>query len=274
MHTEHAIALMLIVFGTGAGIVVTTLSQRARDVAFFALVAGAVLATRVSVNFFSLEWYRGTTRGVEVTALDVVAVSLIAASLLTPRYRLLPRIYWPAGLGFMLLYASYCLFSVLTSHPMVFGAFELTKILRGIMFFLAAALFVRTRRELQILVAAVVFTVLLQGTLALTQRYLGGIHRVGGSVEDTNSLSMYICLATPLLAAAASVDFPWWLRQLCWASFGAAASTTCRNRCFATSPIRKAPAWSGARYSDLCYAHDGCSSMRMRSSPAIPERPS
>jgi len=223
MDTQYIIALVLIVFATGVGLVVTTLSQRARDVGFFAMVTGAVLTNRMDVNFFSQEWYRGTTRGVEVTAIDVIALCLIVASVLLPRYPEKPRLYWPGALFFMGLYAAYGLFSVLTSYPKMFGAFELTKIVRGIMFFLAAALFVRTRRELILLVSAVCCTVSLQGAMALKQRYVEGIYRVGGSVEDPNSLSMYICLVSPILVAAASADLPSWLKRFCWISFLPAA---------------------------------------------------
>ncbi len=222
MDTDQVIALALLVFATGVGLVASTLVQWVRDVAFFALAAGAVLTNRMDVNMFSQEWYRGTTRGVEVTALDGIALCLVVASVLVPRYKTLPRIYWPGALGFMLLYAAYGLGSVLTSEPKMFGAFELTKVLRGILFFMAAALFVRTRREVFILVLGLTCAVSLQGAMALKQRYIEGIYRVGGSVEDPNSLSMYICMVSPMLVAAAASDFPRWLRWFCWVGCGAA----------------------------------------------------
>lgn len=223
MDTQHLIALCLIIFATVAGMVVTTLSLWARDAAFFVLVAGSVVTTKIDVNFFSLEWYRGTTRGVEVTGVDVLAVCLIVACVLAPRYKSLPRVYWPGALTFMGLYALYCMFSVATSEPKIFGFFELTKVLRGIVVFLAAALFVRTRRELLILVFALGCVVTFEATLGVKQRYVDWIHRVGGTVEDPNSLSMYMCMVSPIFVAAAASDFPRWLKMLCWICFGAAA---------------------------------------------------
>ncbi len=223
MDFNHVIAFFLIIFAASVGVLVTTLSQRIRDIGFFMLAAGAVLSERMSVNFFSEEWYRGTTRGVEVTALDIIAFCLVVASVIAPRYKSLPRIYWPGGLAFMSIYALYCVFSISISDPKMFGVFELTKILRGILVFMAAALFVRTRRELFILVFALGCAVSFEGVMAFKERYFQGMHRVTGSIDDPNSLSMYTCMVTPLLVAAASVDFPSWLRRLCWASFGAAA---------------------------------------------------
>jgi hypothetical protein len=222
MDFEHFIALCLIIFATGAGVVATTLWQWARDIAFFVMVTGCVVTNKMDVNFFSQEWYRGTTRGVEVTGVDILAFCLVAACLLAPRYKSLPRFYWPGALFFMGLYATYCLFSVAVSEPKMFGFFEFTKVVRGIVLFLATALYLRTRRELLLLIFAISCTVSYEGAMALKQRYVYGIYRVGGSVEDPNSLSMYICLVSPLLVAAAASDIPRWMKSLCWICFGAA----------------------------------------------------
>ncbi|MDF3059077.1 MAG: hypothetical protein K0R17_3292 [Rariglobus sp.] len=225
MSTTHFIALFLIVCATGAGMIVSTLSPRLRDVMFFMMVVGAALTTKLDVNFFSLEWYRGTTRGVEMTGVDILAMSLLAGCVLNPRYKDSSRIFWPAGLGLLVLYALYCTFSMATSHPKIFGLFELTKVLRGILVFVTAALFVRTRRELAILVFALACAVCLDGATALKQRYMDGMHRVEGTVEDPNSLSMYMCMVSPLFVAAAMANFPRWLQMLCWVSAAAGGLT-------------------------------------------------
>src|SRR5580704_8716884 len=147
MEIKHVIAAILIIVLTGAGVFAASVVQRARDIMFFLLVAGAVLTERMSVNFFSQAWYRGTTRGIEISLMDILAVSILAASLLAPRYRG-PRWYWPVGLAFLGAYFLYGCFSVFISEPKIYGVFELSKIARGIIIFLAAASFVRTKREL------------------------------------------------------------------------------------------------------------------------------
>src|SRR5204862_4219149 len=121
----------------------------------------------------SAYWYRGSTRGFEVTALDVLAISiLISASLARePNQR---GWYWPAGLGVMLFYFLYCCGAVALAEPKIFGLFELSKILRGILFFLAAAIYVRSERELGILVFALSSAICFEGVLCLKQRFLSG----------------------------------------------------------------------------------------------------
>jgi hypothetical protein len=221
MEIKHVIAAALIIVLTGAGVAVASVAQRVRDLMFFLLVAGAVLTERMSVNFFSQAWYRGTTRGVEISLMDILAVSILAASLLAPRYRG-TRWHWPVGLAFLGTYFLYGCFSVLISEPKIYGVFELSKIVRGIVIFLAAASFVRTKRELRLLVMGLVCAACLEGILGLRQRW-GGMPRVAGSLDDANSLSMYLCLIGPVLAAAATADFPRWVRRASFLGLAVAA---------------------------------------------------
>ncbi len=225
MSTNHFIALFLIFASTGVGMLLCTTSYRMRDLAFFAMVAGVILTTRYDVNFLSLQWYRGTTRGVEVTAADILAMSVLAGCLLNPRYKDLPRIFVPAGWFLLMVYAAYCVFSFATSEPKIFGFFEFTKVLRGIVFFVVTALFVRTRHEITLLIAGLVVTVWVNGFMALKQRYMEGMHRVEGMVDDPNSLSMFTCMVAPIFIAAAMSDIPRWLKPFCWISCAIAGLT-------------------------------------------------
>src|SRR5581483_5955059 len=123
------------------------------------------------------------------------------------------RWLWPAGLTFLLLYTGYCCFSVATATPKIMGVWELSKIFRGVLVVLAAAAFVRTRRELSILVLALGCAVGVQAIHGLKQRYLSGMYRVSGTLDHENSLSMYLCTVTPVLLAAALSN---WSRPLRW----------------------------------------------------------
>src|SRR4029077_6371712 len=142
---KHLIVLALLLLAIPTGVMVATLSQRARDAAFFTMVAGTVITDRIDVNFLSHYWYRGTARGLEFSFVDLLAISVLAGSLLMPRAGN-SRFYWPASFGGMLVFFSYAGVSVLLSDPQVYGVFELYKMVRGFLFFLAAALYVRGRR--------------------------------------------------------------------------------------------------------------------------------
>lgn len=194
--------------------VLAIFSRRLRELFFFLFTLLCLRMDHLNVNFVSREWYRGTSRGFEVSLLDVLSVAVFAGSLIRP-YPGRPRWYWPASFGLMLVYFVYCVFSVTISDPQLFGLFELTKILRGFIVFLAAALFVRSSRELNIMVFALACVACWQGVVTLQQRYLDGFYRVEGTIGNPNSLSMFLCMITPLLVAAFNAEGPRLLKALC-----------------------------------------------------------
>jgi len=222
METKDLIALAMLVVAIPAGILIAAFSQRARDAAFFMMVAGTVITDWFDVNFLSHHWYRGTSRGLEFSFVDVLAISVFAGSVLLPR----PgnaRFYWPASFGLMLVFFFYACLSVMFSEPKMYGVFELSKMARGFLFFLAAAFYVRTRREAGILVLALGCAVCFEGVWALKQKLITGIYRPPGTLEHENSLSMYICLVAPIFVAAAASSLPRLLRVFSIVAIGAAA---------------------------------------------------
>ena len=221
MQQKDLIGLMLIPVAILAATVVLSFSRRAREVAFFSLVAGLVVATRLDINFGSLEWYRGTTRGFEFSFVDVLSISLVLSSVLFP----LPghrRFFWPASLALILLYFFYCCFSVAVSEPKIFGLFELSKVLRALLCFLAGALYVQSERELRIMLFGLACALFYEGVLGFKQRYLHGMYRVEGTLDHSNSLSIYLLMVTPIMVAAFNSQLPKWLRWFCLAAIGSA----------------------------------------------------
>ena len=185
-----------------------------RDIFFFAMVSLAVLSERMDVNFFSEAWYRGTTRGIQVTLVEILAFGLLIGCWAARRgpHR---RLFWPGSLGLILLYFSYAGVSVAVSEPKLFGAFELSKILASIVVFLASAFYVRTRREWTLLIVALGCAVAFESIWAIKQHFITGLERSEGLLDHANSLSMYLCLATPPLIAVATSGWSRRLRLFC-----------------------------------------------------------
>src|SRR5215472_9741771 len=190
-----------------SSIVAACAFKRLRDVFFVLLVFLAPMIERIDVNFVSHEWYRGTSRGFEVSLLDVLAIGLLVSSLLFPR-RGESRGFWPAGLGLMLLFFAYCCFNVAVSDPQIFGSFGLFEMVRGCIVMLAVAFYLRTERELRLFLLTLGLLVCYEGLLALRQRYLLGVHRVPGTIDDSNSLSVFLCLTAPIFVAVLNSRVP------------------------------------------------------------------
>ena len=85
---------------------------------------------------------------------------------------------------------------------------------RGLVIFLAVAFFVRGDRELRLFLLGLGLVVSYEGLLALKQRYIYGLHRVPGSVDDSNSLSVFFCTTAPIFVAAINSQIPKWLKAL------------------------------------------------------------
>jgi hypothetical protein len=221
METKHIVALILIVGMTSAGILAATFSQRLRDLAFMALVCLSIFAEKFDVNFFGEYWYRGTSRGVGISITDMLAWSILVATAFAPRYPKRPW-FWPASTVFILVYFAYCAFSTVTALNPQFASWELANVPRSLLVMFAGAAYLRTRRELGYLVLGLSFTVCVEAVFALKQRYMGGMYRVPGTLDHANSLSMYICMVSPVLLAAAMAEFPRWIRWV--AGFACAAS--------------------------------------------------
>lgn len=212
METKHYIGLILMAGLACAGAVVLLIWPRLRTWTLFGVVFGSI--TTIDINLFGQYWYRGTSRGLEISVIDVIAFSLVVAEFCAPRYER-RKWFWPAGLGLFMAYLIYCTVSVATSTPKIYGVWELGNVARGGLMIMLGALMVRSRRELGVVVAALACAVCVQSVYALKQRYIGGIYRVPGTFDHENTLSTYLCTVAPLLLAAAFSHWSIWLRWAC-----------------------------------------------------------
>jgi hypothetical protein len=195
------------------GTVAASVSPRIRELFFFTLVAGTSVMHKLDINFLSREMYRGSTRGIEFSFLDFISLILLFSCLISPPPEK-KRFGWPASLGFLLAYIAYCGISVLISEPKIFPIFEFTKILRGLLMFIAVAFYVSKPRDLVVLLLGLCAATAYVGCLSLIERYVWGMNRIPGPFEHYNEFSQYCCIMVPLLIAGAFSDEHIFLRTL------------------------------------------------------------
>ena len=191
MQQKDILGLLIAFFGIFGGTLVTTFSKRARDIFFVIMIVLVPMTEDFDVNFVSRDFYRGTTRGIEFSCVDILSISLLLSTLLSPR-KGQSRGYWPASFGLMLIFFAYACFNVAISDPHIFGYFELSKMIRGMTIFLAVAFYVRSERELRLFLYALACVICYEGYVALKQRLIYKMERVPGTVDDSNSLSVLL----------------------------------------------------------------------------------
>lgn len=221
MGNKYVIGFALLVMATFGGAVVTCFSKRLRDLFFVGMILLAPMTEDLDINFMSRDFYRGTTRGIEISLVDVLSISILVSSILFPRQGQ-RRMFWPASFGLMLIFFLYCCFNVGMADPKIFGVFELSKMIRGMTIFLATAFFVQSEREIKLLLFALGTIICYEGVQGFRQRFQYHMDRVPGTLDDSNSLSVFLVTTAPLFVAAINSRIPAWLKLLGAATLGAA----------------------------------------------------
>lgn len=149
------------------------------------------------INFVSMEWYRGTAKGFEVSLIDLVTLSMLGCLLLKRRaFRLRA---WPPGSSLYALYFFTSALSVVNAGNPLFVAFELFKMLRMYLVFWTFANWLQSPRQLQWFLRAVAIAMLYIFYEMLNQKYRMGIWQARGPFPHQNSLVMYVNLFNCLL---------------------------------------------------------------------------
>lgn len=212
------------------GILMAGQSRRMLDLVFFVLVFGTCMpetffGVQAEINFFSKEWYRGSTRGLEFSYLDLLGYILLFASLKTRKKEGIP-FFWLPGLVPMLVFLGWCVVTVAAfSDPKIFGVFEAAKVARAIVLFIAVGAYLRSPRELRLLVWALAGTVFYITAYSLRDRYIFGYNRIRATFGHPNSLSMYSLQCVPIfIVAIFAVDVTPKLRYASMLAYSCAAT--------------------------------------------------
>ena len=176
---------------------ILTLNSKYMRYAFLAVLLPVMMFNQVSINFFSHETYRGTSRGMEVSLVYLIALAILFGMWILHRKKpLLPdagsKIYW--------IYFVLCIPSLINADNVLYSWFELWKMIMMYIVFLCTYYYLYYTRDFNTvmigfgIVATVTFmTVVLQ--------HVKGIHQANGLFPHQNSMGMYMCLVAPVFFA-------------------------------------------------------------------------
>ena len=213
MEARHVIFFAALFVVVPLGSAWAARDGRIKDACAFILLIGTTRHDLQAINFVSREWYRGTTRGFEICWLDFLWMILLGVERCTRRPD--HRGPWPASLLVMLAFLAYNALNVAFSTPKLFGAFELSKMLRAILVFVAVVHYVKGEREVRVLLWALAGAVFYEWVTAVFGRLGRGQERATGTLVHPNILSMYNLIAVPVLFAVALSDTDPRLRRAC-----------------------------------------------------------
>jgi len=160
------------------------------------LIFSLMLGDKVSINFVSMEQYRGPVRGFEVTFADLICIALFFTLIIsqTRNIKWIPKAFIPA-----LIYFIYSAATVVTSTEPIFGQFALFQLIRaGLLFWCVYNLIYTERGSREMLEAVWLGFVLVGIVIALItfkQKYIDGYFRVPAFFDHSNTIPSYLILS-------------------------------------------------------------------------------
>ena len=201
---------------------VLTLNRKYMRYAVYAVILPVMMFNQVSINFFSHETYRGTSRGMEVSLVYLLAVAMLIA--MTILYRRRP-LFPDTGSKIYLVYFLLSIPSLLNAENALFSWFELWKMMMMYIVFLTFYYYLYFTRDFNTVIIA--FGIVASVTfLSVVRQHVVGIHQANGLFPHQNCMGMYMCLIAPIFFAYYFNRNRGWKRFL-FAGFFLVASAAC-----------------------------------------------
>ena len=201
---------------------ILTLDRKYMRYAFLAVILPVMAFNQVSINFFSHETYRGTSRGMEVSLVYLIAMAMLLGMLILHRWK---PLFPDAGSKIYLAYFLLSIPSLINADNTLFSWFELWKMVMMYIVFLCSYYYLYYTRDFNTvmigfgLVATVTF-------LSVVFQHIRGIHQANGFFPHQNSMGMYMSLIAPVFFAYYFNRNKGWKRFL-FAAFFLMASAAC-----------------------------------------------
>ena len=201
---------------------ILTLNRKYMRYAFFAVTLPVMIFNQVSINFFSHETYRGTSRGMEISLVYLIALAMLIGMFILHR----KKMFFPdAGSKIYLVYFILCIPSLINADNMLFSWFEMWKMIMMYLVFITTYSYLYHYRDFSSVIIAfgIVATVTF---ISVVFQHIKGIHQANGLFPHQNSMGMYMCMIAPIFFAYYFNRNKGWKRFL-FAGFFLVASAAC-----------------------------------------------
>ncbi|PIQ24152.1 hypothetical protein COW36_10710 [bacterium (Candidatus Blackallbacteria) CG17_big_fil_post_rev_8_21_14_2_50_48_46] len=151
------------------------------------------------INFISMETYRGTAKGFEVSLIDLLVLGCLGYLLM--RRRQIKLTLWPPGSTLYALFFCFSALSVVNAASPLLVAFELFKMLRMYLLFWVFSHWLQEPQQIKWFLRSVAIVMLYIFYEMLNQKYRMGMWQARGPFPHQNSLVMYVNLFNCMLFA-------------------------------------------------------------------------
>lgn len=146
-------------------------------------------AQTIDINFVSMQTYRGTSKGFEISLVDITAIILFFVLL---RKKNAKKLSLPAGTLLFSLYFLFSCISIINSDIYVYSFFELLKMIRMYFYFFLIYNLIRSFKDIEEFFKYMIIVSFFITFVVLKQKYLEGMFQTRGPFPHQNSLIMYM----------------------------------------------------------------------------------
>lgn len=194
MEAKHVIFFTFLFLSVPVFTLVWSLSEKAQNFGVFLLLFTMPFNEAAGINFFPEPFYRGTSRGFEITLTDLIAISILL-SIYIKRKRI---IFLPKGSFLYLIYFLISFISIINSSSLNYSGFEIQKMFFVYIFFITIYNYIIYYKNLDIIIRSFVIIIIINFFLMLEQKYLLGHYQPSGLFPHRNSNSMFVNLIAPV----------------------------------------------------------------------------
>lgn len=219
MELKFLVFWTVFLAGIPLGILLCTVFRSAIHWTAVLMVWATAVPESAGINFFSRELYRASTRGLEISLVDLCALVMAGAIVSQPaRYniRWFPPLSVPYAVYILIALVSWAMVGPSFGVPEGLGAppydrfevglypmFEITKVLRGCLVYWVMVNYLQERAAVRALVVGFGVTALYMSMVSVVDRYFYGVHRVRATLGHANSLATYMAMTGTLMFAFA-----------------------------------------------------------------------
>lgn len=194
MEAKHVIFFAFFFLSVPILTLVWSSSEKAQNFGVFLLLFTMPFNEAAGINFFPDPFYRGTSRGFEITLTDLIAISILLSIYIKRK-----KIYFlPRGGILYLIYFFISFISITNSSSLNYSGFEIQKMFFIYLFFLTIYNYVIYYKNFDIIIKSFVVIILVNFLLMLEQKYLLGYYQPSGLFPHRNSSSMFVNLIAPV----------------------------------------------------------------------------
>ena len=191
---KYLVFFIALAFGVPIGYQLALKNKKIENLIFFLAIFFTV--ENISINFISREWLRGTSRGIEISMVDLAAMILFF--LVLNRKKQYPLKLFPPGSFLYFLYVGFSFISIFNASMPLMSVFELWKMLKMYGYYWILYHYFVEEKQFKVFMKFVAILIIYISIIVLKQKYIEGMFQCYGPFDHQNSLVMYLIVFNSL----------------------------------------------------------------------------